>query len=489
MISKKLAEAIEYEKREEKKIPQQQRPDIHLSTRIGWMNDPNGFSYYDGKYHLFHQYYPYGPDWGPMHWAHAVSEDMINWKYIDTAMAPDKDYDIIGCFSGSAVETEDGKHLLMYTGVRKVDPDDKKSDDVQTQCIAVGDGVNYEKYELNPVITGDDLPEGASRIDFRDPKIWKEKDGTYRCVVGNRPADGSGQILLFGSDDGFKWQFRSVLKENNSTIGKMWECPDFFELDGKNVLVMSPQDVLVKDIYEPGGNITLAMIGTLDAEEKFIEESNQVLDYGIDFYAPQTTLTPDGRRVMIGWMQNWDTCSVRMEDMKWFGMMSIPREIKIENGKLIQKPIKEIESLHKDLIVYNDIEVSGNAVLDGISGRVLDMEIEVEADESCSKFSILFARNDEFHSEINYYPKESAVEVDRTCSGVRRACLHSRKCKVEDNNGKVKLRIILDKYSAEVFINDGEKVMTMTMYTDLSADGISFECYGKAVVNITKSDM
>ena len=238
VISNILREARNYEEIMEQLIPEHARPSFHLSSRVGWMNDPNGLSYYQGKYHLFYQYYPYESKWGPMHWGHAVSEDLLHWEYLPAAIAPDTLADKDGCFSGSAVELADGRHLLMYTGVFKgpVRPDGT-FDDTQTQCVAVGDGINYEKYSGNPVLTDADIPDGSSKVDFRDPKLWKEADGTFRCVVGNRPADGSGQILYYSSSDGFHWKFESVLAENKNRFGLMWECPDFFALDGKYVLL------------------------------------------------------------------------------------------------------------------------------------------------------------------------------------------------------------------------------------------------------------
>lgn len=244
MISQTLREARKFEEVSEKMIAEEERPAFHLSARTGWMNDPNGFSYYKGKYHLFYQYNPYNSYWGPMHWGHAVSDDLLHWEYLPTALAPDEFYDRDGCFSGGAVTLPDGRQLLMYTGVIRERQANGGYTEVQTQCLAVGDGVDYEKYENNPVLDERDVPEGSSRKDFRDPKVWQEADGTYRCVVGSRSADGSGQILLYSSEDGFRWQFKSILASNRNRFGKMWECPDFFQLDGKWVLLTSPQDML-----------------------------------------------------------------------------------------------------------------------------------------------------------------------------------------------------------------------------------------------------
>ena len=223
MTSQALREARIYEDVAEKMIAKEERPVFHLSARTGWMNDPNGFSFYDGKYHMFYQYHPYDSHWGPMHWGHAVSEDLLHWEYLPAALAPDEIYDRNGCFSGSAVALPDGRQLLMYTGVQQQRLANGGIRDIQTQCLAVGNGMDYEKYENNPVLDENDLPEGCSASDFRDPKVWRKEDGTYCCVVGNRPADGSGQILLFTSVDGFSWNFKKVLIANNNRFGKMWD--------------------------------------------------------------------------------------------------------------------------------------------------------------------------------------------------------------------------------------------------------------------------
>ncbi len=180
-----LAEARDYERRMESYIDPESRPCFHLTPRAGWMNDPNGFSYYQGAYHLFYQYNPYATAWAAMHWGHAVSKDLLHWEYLPAALAPDEPYDDkSGCFSGSAIELPDGHQLLIYTGVgagrRK--PDGRMGDR-QTQCLAVGDGADYVKYEENPVIGSENLATGASIEHFRDPKIWRCEDGTYRCVA------------------------------------------------------------------------------------------------------------------------------------------------------------------------------------------------------------------------------------------------------------------------------------------------------------------
>ncbi len=493
MTSQTLREARKYEETAEKIIKEEERPDFHLSVRTGWLNDPNGFSYYRGEYHLFYQYYPYESKWGSMHWGHAVSRDLLHWKYLPAALAPDENYDKDGCFSGSAVVLPDGRHLLMYTGVAKEHQTGDVFCDVQTQCLAVGDGVDYEKYEQNPVLDWRDLPEGASRADFRDPKMWQEKDGTYYCVAGSRPADGSGQILLYASRDGFKWEFKSILVSNHDRYGKMWECPDFFKLDEKWVLLTSPQDMLPKGFEYHNGNGTLCLMGDFDKDTyTFKEESDQAVDYGIDFYAPQTVLAPDGRRIMIGWMQNWDACNLRSPEEPWFGQMSIPRELSIRNGRLYQQPIRELDRMRCHKTEHRDVSFTGTITLEGVKGRRVDMELILRPgseEELYQKFAVRFAQNKQYQTSLSFRPRESILKVDRKFSGSRRAIIHQRRCLVNSSGGQLKMRIILDRFSVEVFVNDGEHVLTATMYTDQEAEGISFFADGDVNMDVVKYDL
>ena len=465
------------------------RPKIHFSAEDYIINDPNGLVYYKGEYHLFHQYNINEQ----IYWGHAVSKDLLKWEYCPTALAPDESYDNFGCFSGSADTLDDGRQILMYTGVQNTKDEDGKEIVFQTQCIAVGDGTNFEKYEKNPVITADALPEGASKIDFRDPKIWKEKDGTFRCVVGSRPADGSGQILLYSSKDGFSWNFEQILIQNKNRFGKMWECPDFFEVDGKWLLMVSPQDMMPVGLEYGAGNGTLCVAGYLDENKHFVEEYTQSIDYGIDFYAMQTLGTPDGRRIMIGWMQNWDTIAHRCNDSKWFAQMSLPRELSVKNGRLYQTPIKELDAMRKDRVEYNNVVINNDTIsLDKIEGRTIDMELVIRPEDKenvYKKFALRFAQNERFHTELCFRPDESVLKIDRKFSGSERALVHQRRCLVNGDANELKLRVILDRFSAEIFINDGKQVMSAVIFTEQEAKGISFFAEGAAKIDIVKYNL
>lgn len=491
-----LHDARSYEKMRELQISKEPRPAFHLSARTGWMNDPNGFSYYKELYHLFYQYHPYSSHWGPMHWGHAVSKDLLHWEYLPIALAPDKAYDKAGCFSGSALCMEDGRHLLMYTGVTKEISKEGGEEILQTQCIAIGDGMDYEKYAQNPVLDKKNLPPKASGMDFRDPRIWQEEDGSFLCLVGSCDLEKDGQILLYKSRNGLDWDFEKVLIKNKGRFGKMWECPDFFALDGKQVLLVSPQDMLPEDLEYHNGNGTVCIIGSYDKESHtFSEEKNQAIDYGIDFYAPQTVLAPDGRRIMIGWMQNWDTCNLYSPEHPWFGQMSLPRELSVREGRLLQKPVRELEDHRRGRVSYENVLVGDLMSLEGVCGRRIDMELVIRpchADRLYHKFSLRFAQNDSYYTAVSFRPYESILKIDRKFSGSRRAVIHQRRCSVRDEQGAkghLKLRIILDNYSAEIFINDGEQVMSATLYTDLSAKGIQFFADEGLVMDLVKYDL
>ena len=483
MTGQELSKARRYEEIKEREISPEKRPLFHLSARTGWMNDPNGFSFYGGEYHLFYQYYPYKPKWGPMHWGHAVSHDFVTWQYKPAVLAPDTPSDCEGCFSGSAVTLDDGRHMIMYTGVLGEDGDSGKN--IQVQCLAFGDGNDYEKYSGNPVLTIADLPEEMSNYDFCDPKMNREEDGTYTCVVCGCTKDRDGRTLFFRSDNGINWKFEGVLATNGKRFGTVWECLDFFMLDGKAVLLCSPMEMLKTEKYS-SGNGTLCLIGEFDKENsRLIDEYDAPIDNGIDFYATQTLLTSDGRRIMIAWMQNWDALQNEIEGFRWFGQLTLPRELSIRDGKLYQQPVRELEKYRKSRIAYKDVHVSEKTELPGIFGRTMDISLKIRSENTgYQTFEIRIAENEEFHTSIIYNRNKHEITLDRSLSGTRKAVVNTRTFITEEYGEEMNLRMILDRYSLELFVNNGEQTATITLYTDLSADRISFQADGYAVMEI-----
>lgn len=485
-ISEKLQKARTYEKEQLEHRSMAEKQSFHVCAPVGWINDPNGFSEYQGEKHLFFQYHPYSTSWGPMHWGHMKTSDFIKWQQLPVALAPDEKYDGFGCFSGSAMEWN-GKHVLAYTSVERTILDGKNMD-YQRQCIAIGDGINYEKIPQNPVISGNQIPEGGSTLDFRDPKIWLEGDWV-NMVVGNRAKDGSGQILLYRSKNLKKWEFITVLDKSNNRYGKMWECPDLFTLDGQDVLLTSPQEMLEEKYEFHAGDGTIYILGDYDkGTDKFTEHIVRAVDMGLDFYAPQTMKTSDGRRIMIGWMQSWCT-SWFSETDGFCGMMSIPRELQVRGGILCQNPVRELEKYYSNKqIVEREVLSNNYKEYTALRGREQNLDLTIEGDADYV-FEMRLAANQDYESTIRYERASQLLTFDRSRSGVRKDAANVRTIKVISDYTQLKLRIVMDRYSIEIFVNDGEQAMTSVIRTDYCADGVFMRADKTAYVCAEKNDI
>ena len=464
-----LDKARDYEERYGRRISAEERPVYHLTAKVGWLNDPNGFSFYNGKYHLFYQYNPYSTSWDSMHWGHWTSKDLVHWDYEKAALAPDRDYET-GCFSGSAITDKEGRHLLIYTAHNEHGKGEELFRE-ETQCLAFGDGESYEKYEANPILTVKDMPEGAYKGDFRDPKIWFE-DGKYYCVIAARLKNGLGAVLRYESEDILHWRYKDTIRANDGSWGRMWECPDYFTLDGEKVLSVSVMNMKKNEDCYRNGNCVMAFVGD--------SEKAQPLDVGFDYYAPQSMETADGRRIVIGWMQAPDSGSCIPEEQKWFGQMSFPREMTLKNGHIYQQPIREIKALYTGT-VETSVTSPDNAELEGIAGRCVDMTAETK---DASYFEMKFAVKDDISISISYDKKTGYLILDRSSSGRSAAICDYRKVRIGAYDD-LKLRLLLDRYSFEIFINDGEHVLSGTLYeTPQDAEGMTFSSDGKINIKL-----
>ena len=293
----------------------------HFEPKKGWMNDPNGLIFFRGRYHAFFQHNPHAAVWGPMHWGHAVSDDLIRWEELPIALYPDQPYeDNGGCFSGSAIE-KDGKLYLFYTSVSKALG--------QTQSVAISeDGLNFTKYAGNPLIKA---PPTDGSADFRDPKVTLI-DGVYYMVCGSG-RDGAGKILLFRSDDLFDWKYVGVLFEG-AEYGRVLECPDFFKLGDRYVLMFSQMELKTHS--------SVFAVGDFDGS-RFTPSAVGRPEAGPHFYAPQSFW--DGkRRIVVGWMYSWD--KPVPPDNTYTGAFSLPRELHITDGdRVLLTPVSEAERL------------------------------------------------------------------------------------------------------------------------------------------------
>lgn len=422
------------------------KPKAHFTPEIGWINDPNGFVFFRGEYHLFYQFNPYESVWGPMHWGHAKSDDLVNWEQLPVALAPDKDYDKDGCFSGSAI-VKDDVLWLMYTG--HIVNEDGTVSQVQNMAFST-DGIHFEKIEQNPVATADGLPEDVIANDFRDPKIF-EKDGQYYSVVATKHQDNVGCIVLLSSPNLTEWKFESIFLKGEANQGFVWECPDYFEVDGQEYLIISPMR------YQKDGNdfininSNIFVTGHVDWDRKvFVADSFKEIDHGHDFYAAQTTEGPEGERVMIAWMHTWGRPLVTNDlGHKWYGQMTLPRLLKQgENGLRQVLPAGILNS-------FDDIEIG--QVIQGPS------KLSLKLDDSLD----LKLGTDQDYLQFGYDKESQEVYIDRghldiQQTGEEEWSTIRRSVTVEAEE----LLIMIDTNCVEIFVNNGQEVLTSTYYVE-----------------------
>ncbi|HEU5140538.1 MAG TPA: glycoside hydrolase family 32 protein [Bacillales bacterium] len=443
----------------------------HFTAPISWMNDPNGLIYYRGEYHMFYQIHPFSPENGPKHWGHAKSKDLVFWEHLPIALAPSEDHDMHGCFSGTAVENN-GLLILIYTG--NVHSPQKK----QVQCIATSeDGLIFTKHPGNPVIN--QFPEDGT-VDFRDPKVWKH-EGVWYMAIGSGKA-GMASALLYQSTDLFNWEYTGKMAESNGSQGKIWNCPDFFELDGKDVLLASPAVPYgVKNTRK-----SIYMIGKMNYENgKFTQEIDGDVDHGPDFYAPQTWIDHQGRVILIGWMDMWWN-PMPTQDYGWTGAMTLPRLVTMSrNGKLLFEPVPELQTLRKNHRSLPPVKWSENhsGIFKNICGDSLEIIVEFDL-QSCTAeefgLKVRCSHDDKQKTLITYKPDLHEVTIDRQNSGTTNGERNVRNLPPRPNH-TVKWHLFLDRSSIELFINDGELVMTNRIYPDPSSLGLDLFAKGGSV--------
>lgn len=322
------------------------RPKLHITPQKGWINDPNGFSYFQGKYHIYCQYNPKDVKWGPMHWLHFASADLIHWEEAGVSLMPDQPYDHeFGCFSGSAIE-KDGKLHVLYTGA---------CFGRQVQCLAISeDGHHFIKLENNPVIDEDKLPRGYSIADWRDPKVF-QKDGRYYVLTAARHERGYSSILLFASDDLLTYQFVGALKHfRNCQEGGMVECPDIL-FDGDKVALLYSLQKPKKDGLKFQSHFTVAYtIGRLDLRRgRFIPLGEErELDQGFECYASQS-LHKDGKNYIVTWESSWGI-NYPTASEGFAGQLSLAKEARIVGDRIELDFLPRAEKRCLDVEVEED---------------------------------------------------------------------------------------------------------------------------------------
>lgn len=474
------------------------RPQFHFSPRINWMNDPNGLVYYNGVYHLFYQYNPFGRRWGYMSWGHATSTDLVHWNHKAVAIPYGKENEE-GIFSGSAVVDHqntsgfgDGGNppiVAIYTSHYTLE--DGSTDQAQSLAYSLDDGETFTKYEGNPVLEFDDP-------DFRDPNVsWNEKMEKWLMVVA-LPAQH--KVQFYSSDNLKDWEFLSDFGPAGATDG-IWECPDFFKLpvdgDSENQKWVLHVDMNPGSIA--GGSGSQYFVGEWDGttfipDETFMETAPHWVDYGTDFYAAiswNNIPEDDGRQLWVGWMNNWNYANEIPTD-PWRSAMSIPRSVHLvsydNSYRLVQRPIADLRQLRDDSVQIESLEINNETVdlsLRNISGKAFEMIVEIDPGEA-DNVGINVREGENQQTVIGYDRENQSVFIDRTSSGESdfyEGFEQRNDAPVELTDGRIRLHVFVDWSSVEVFVNNGSRVITNRIFPDSESIGVSaFADEGTAII-------
>ena len=418
----------------------------HFTPEIGWTNDPNGMVYHDGEWHLFHQYNPMGSRWGNMSWGHAVSRDLVKWEYLPVALYPDT---IGAIFSGSCVIDKEntagfGKDAMIaiYTSAGSK----------QTQSIAYStdNGRTFTKYENNPVLE-------SEQVDFRDPKVFWHAP-TQRWIM---PLACGNAMEFYSSPNLREWHFESRFGEEYGCHNGVWECPDLFELPYKD----GTKWVLLCSIWrdDQHGSAVQYFVGDFDGHTFVCDTPKEYTDWvgwGRDNYAIVTWgNAPDGRRVSLGWQDNWQYASgEEFPSTDFRAYMSLPCELKLieheGRAKLVSQPVKEYQNYLQPILTQSDIKIAEQYAVPAEVGENEALWIECVMENGGAQMMGVVLSNDKGEEVKIYFDNEAqAFKVDRTKAG--ESSFHDKFAGVAaapmSSAKEQKLTIVIDRASVECF--------------------------------------
>lgn len=482
------------------------RPTFHFTPPANWMNDPNGMVYYAGEYHLFYQYHPDSTVWGPMHWGHAVSDDMLNWQHLPVALYPDE---LGTIFSGSVVVdwnntsglgSKDNPPMVALFTYHDVKGEQAGTLDFQTQGLAysLDKGRTWTKYNQNPVMKNPGLK------DYRDPKVsWYAPQQKWIMAL----AQGD-HIGFHSSKNLIDWQEESTFGEKIGAHGGVWECPDLLEMtiastgETKHVLLVS----LVPGAPN-GGSGTQYFVGDFDGSkfivdpdfsERLAQQEALWLDYGTDNYAGVTfsdVPDADGRTLFMGWMSNW-LYARDVPTKKWRGSMTLPRNLVLQETalglQLFSKPVSELDNISQRVAEHNNVEVNSTTDLSTLLGQIEEahrLKVTVKRQEA-STLTFNY-KNQSEQLSIRLDASAGTVTIDRAKSGATKFEAHFANPQVgviSPSLDAYSFDIIYDKASIELFVNNGELSMTALAFPSTPYSEITFSADGQALIEQISMD-
>ncbi len=417
-------------------------PKYHIAPKHGLVNDPNGLCQVNGEHHIFYQWFPLGPVHGLKHWYHVSTKDFVNYIDRGVALYPTEEYEEHGCFSGSAF-IEDGDVKMLYTGNKMVD-----GIGLQSQCVATMD-INTGKLNKEGAVVKYNLEDYTH--EFRDPIVYK-KDGTYNMLIGAQNKEEKACLSLYRGKTINSFERVGDIDFSKEDVGYMMECPNYYEEDDKGIMIFSPQGISSDNKYDYKNvfSVVYSVGKAIDLDKlEFKGSKIAELDKGFDFYAPQTYLDENGRRILIGWLGNSKSEYPTDKNM-WAHMLTLPRELKIVENKIHQKVIKELNELK-----IKTVEINEKIQLESQSFK---LELNVE-----DNFEIKLS-NDEGHN-ITFSSNGEEYILDRTDMTYIYAEKFGTKRYAKKSENKIKnIEIWFDNSSMEIFCDEGETVFTSRIF-------------------------
>lgn len=435
------------------------RQHFHVEGDMGYVNDPNGCCYYNGQYHLFHQWSPlnYAKQSWLQGWYHLVSDDLVKWERIGPAIIADTKYETHGSYSGSAL-VENDQILLFYTGNTRIENGGR----VPYQLIATMGLEGEIIKEKEPTIIG--FPKGYT-AHFRDPKMWKS-GSDYYAVIGAQRENLTGAVLLLHSTNGFEWEILGEVHTAYDDFGYMWECPNYIEFEEASVLIYCPQGLEAfnnqyQNIHQCG-----YMIGNkIDKENRLFSDKYdfQELDKGFDFYAAQV-MEHEGKKIMFAWM-GLPATNYPTEEFAYSGCLTMPRELILTDGKLYQKPLIAFENYAKER-VNEELELSPGETFEEILSFNSRLQLTIKKSHNGKvTIDLLSDALRENYTRLTLDYKANKIILDREKSGVLISEEFGVTRQIYDElSDSVFLDIFIDRSSIEVFINDGECVASSRIF-------------------------
>lgn len=457
-------------------------PTFHFASLGEYTGTPSGLTYFNDKYHLFYQYNPTDAN-NPSYITQTTSPDLIHWGKSSIVLATSEEYDTDNILSGSAIVDENTLYLI-YTGVSQTPQDELK----ETQNLAMSkDGTNFSKSANNPIIKIPPHYAGmlfaADR--FRNPFVWKNKDKFYAIIGSHFETTKDGAVVLYKSNDLRNWIFVNITAiGTKGEMGEVWESPQFANINEQDVLIITPKETKQNNNIFLNKNNTGWIVGKLDYNTGNFKQKGAfgLFDYGFDFYAPNITKTIDGKTIIIAKLGAKQENLTENND-KLIHIMSIPREIDIHNGKVITKPLKELEQLRTEPVYYKNQKFNGEREFPQIFGQVYEMDLAVDLSHSKS-FSIKLRVSENQETIITYDKEKQKLKLNRDKSSIENYSIKGeREVPLELINNTLKLHIFVDKSSIELFANDGQVAMSSRIFPKEESIDILFNTDGDAKIN------